>query len=231
MFGIIGRWGGEAEQDLASEILSDLAYTKIEGGLSWWIDLKLYPSVLLFYAYGLGVLKAGNYDLLFRWCAQRVRREQHKSLPFVVRIGNWWAETHDQWKMLEGLDRAKTPLSDHLHTVTAPWSSDYALAVRDHTRHFEMFEILSALAFLTFTATKKDFEEAHTGDPNSRNFIWSPVTRASWDNSTRDLILTDLEQSEIRAAMLKAGFGSKDEKHLELAIESMRRLMGRIAWY
>ena len=132
--------------------------------------------------------------------------------------------------MLDGLDRAKTPLSDHLHTVTTAWSSDYALAVRDHTRHFEMFEILSALAFLTFAGTKKDFEEAHAQDPNSRNYIWSPITRASWDDTTRNLILADLEQSEIQAAMLKAGFGKKDEKHLELTIESMRRFIGRLSW-
>ncbi len=33
IFGVIGRWGSKSEQDLASEILRELLYNKIEGGL------------------------------------------------------------------------------------------------------------------------------------------------------------------------------------------------------
>ncbi len=50
--------------------------------------MKLYPAVLLFYAYGLGVSKAGNYALLYRWFTQKVRREQREMIPIVTQIAN-----------------------------------------------------------------------------------------------------------------------------------------------
>jgi hypothetical protein len=233
IFGILGRWGGDAEYGFASEILTDVAYTKLEGGLSWWLDLKFYPAVLLFYAYGLGALKAGDYDRLFRWCTQIVRRQQGETKPLAVRIANWWSTTHDRWKMLDGLDRHKAPLSEHLHTVTSAWTADYALAERDHTRNFEMLEVLTSLAFLTVEGTKEEFEKAHANDPNrgDPNFLWSPVSRVSFDNENRDLILADLKRPEFRARMLKAGFSGKDEAHLDLAIQSVWRLMGRVQVY
>jgi hypothetical protein len=232
IFGILGRWGGDVEYGFASEILADVAYTKIEGGLTWWLDLEFYPAVLLFYAYGLGALKAGNYDRLFRWCAQRVRQEQQETQPVAVRLTNWWATTHDRWKMLDGLDRHKAPLSEHLHAITSAWTVDYALAERDHTRHFEMFEVLTALALLTFEGTKEKFESVRANDPSrDRNFLWSPITRVSFDNGNRDLILADLKRPEIRTPMLKAGFSGKDEAHMDLAMESIWRLIGWVQWY
>ncbi len=230
IFGILGRYGGDHEQGLAAEILGDVAYLKVEAGLTWWLDLKFYPSVLLFYAYGLGLVKAGKYDMLFRWCTLRVRLENNESLPIIVRISNWWAETHDRWKMLEGLNNARTPLSDHLHKLTAPWSSDYMLAEREHTRLFETFEILHCLAFLTLSGSKTDFERAHSGNPNSRNFLWSPATRACWDNATRSLILAEFEQPDLRATILEAGFGHGDETLFALTVESLRRQMSLNAW-
>jgi hypothetical protein len=232
IFGILGRWGGDAEYGFASEILANVAYAKLEGGLSWWIDLRFYPALLLFYAYGLGALKAGDYDRLFRWCTQRVRHEQRETKPLAVRIADWWSTTNERWKMLDGLDRHKAPLSEHLHTVTSAWSADYALAERDHTRDFGLFEVLSSLAFLTVQGTKEEFERVHASDSSSGpNFLWSPVSRVSFDNENRDLILADLKHPESRAAMLKAGFSGKDDAHFDLAIESVWRLMGRVQWY
>jgi SIR2-like domain len=230
LFGIIGRWGGDVEYGFAAEILADFAHTKIEGGLTWWIDLKFYTTVLLFYAYGLGVLKAGNYDRLFRWFAQSIRREQREAQPLAVRIIDWWAQTNDQWKMLDGLEHNRAPLSEHLHTVTSAWTSDYALTERSHTQHFEMFEILAALAFLTFSATKEEFEEARSR-AGGQGVVWSLISRASFDRENRDFILSDLKQPEMRAAMLKAGFSSKDEAHMTLAIESIWRLMAHMQRY
>jgi hypothetical protein len=123
--------------------------------------------------------------------------------------------------MLDGLDRHKAPLSEHLHTVTSTWTAD-ALAARDHTRNFEMLEVLTSLAFLTVVGTKEEFEKVRANDPTrDQNFLWSPVSRVSFENENRDLILAELKRPEFRAPMLKAGFSGKDEAHFDLAIESL----------
>jgi hypothetical protein len=93
-----------------------------------------------------------------------------------------------------------------------------------------MFEILAALAFLTFAGTKQKFEQAHANGLDYGNFVWSPVTRASWDTTTRNIILAELDQPEIRSAILNAGFCNKDEESLNLAIESIQRLAIRLSW-
>jgi hypothetical protein len=66
------------------------------GRTEWWLDLRFYPAGLLFYAYGLGALKAGHYDFLFRWLLQPVQRDQRESRPFAVRLAHWEGETHDR---------------------------------------------------------------------------------------------------------------------------------------
>jgi hypothetical protein len=232
MLGIIGRWGDEAGHRLACDILGDLAYTKTEGGLNYWLDLRVYPAVLLLYAYGLGALKAGRHEILFRWLTQALRTDGREAKPAVARLllGAWGGGGNDRWQQLPGLERRKTPLSDHLHDVTMPWTVDYTLAEREHTLLFEMFEVLGALAFLTLDSTKEQFEQIHGQKPGNQNFAWSPVGRTAWHTETRSAILSDLEQPELCEALLKAGFGQSDEDHLKLAVESMRRLMGHIEW-
>jgi hypothetical protein len=156
IFGIIGRWGDEQAHAMAAEVITDIAFLRTEGGLVLWLELRFYPAVLLFYAFGLGVLKAGNYGGLYRWLTQSVYRDHQDDLPFIQRYGYWLSEMAQHWKMLEGLERHKTPLSDHLHDVTQPLSLDIALAERDHTRLFELFETLTALAYLTVKASEED---------------------------------------------------------------------------
>jgi hypothetical protein len=229
-FGIIGRWGDEPGHRLAGDILGDLAHTEAEGGLNYWLDLRVYPAVLLLYAYGLGALKAGRHEILFRWLTQSLRMEGREAKPAVARLllGAWAGGEPGRWKQLPGLENHKTPLSDHLHDVTAAWTADYTLSAREHTLLFEMFEVLGALAFLTLNVTKEKLEQTHGEQRFDRSFVWSPIGRAAWHSETRGVILSDLEQPELPAALLKAGFGRGDEDHLKLAVESMRRLMGYI---
>jgi hypothetical protein len=73
------------------------------------------------------VSKTGNYAMLYRWVTQKVRREQREMIPVVTQIANWWSTAHDRWKSLEGFERRKTPLSNHLSALIAPWTADYVL--------------------------------------------------------------------------------------------------------
>jgi hypothetical protein len=78
VLGVIGRWGDQLTDSLACDILSDLARLRVEGGFQAWLDFRLYPAVLLFYAYGLRVLKSARLDVLFYWFTQVLRTEGSK---------------------------------------------------------------------------------------------------------------------------------------------------------
>jgi hypothetical protein len=233
VFGNLGRWGDESAHKLSCDIMGNLAHLKTEGGLNWWLDLRGYPAVLLLYAYGLGALKAGRLDILFRWLTQAIQLDSRDSKPAVEKLlpTIWTGGENDRWQKLSGLSQHKTALSDHLHEVTIVWTADYTLGEQEHTPLFEMFEMFGALAFLTLNATKAELEEAHALQAADRNFVWSPIGRIAWHSEMRNVILTKLEQPEMRSALLAAGFGRGKEEHLKLAIESVTRLMGRISWW
>jgi phosphoserine phosphatase len=230
-FGAMGRWGDGADLALASEIVHDLALQPWVSGATVWIEMRAYPAMLLLYAYGLGLLKGGRHEVLFRWFSRRIATSQRGSEPIVstLLLGAWAGGEQKIWQQLKGLERRKTTLSDHLHDVLSDWTKDYLLAAREFTRLFEEFEVLGALTFITLRATKEDLIAAHSAT-GQRDFVWSPIGRAAWDDEHRDAILASLEEPDTRRRLLDAGFARGDDQFLSLALESVRRLMGRFSW-
>jgi hypothetical protein len=230
-FGAMGRWGDGADLALASEIVHDLALQPWVSGATVWIEMRAYPAMLLLYAYGLGLLKGGRHEVLFRWFSRRIATSQRGSKPIVstLLLGAWAGGDENRWRQLKGLEGRKTPLSDHLHDVLSDWTKDYLLAAREFTRLFEEFEVLGALTFITLRATKEDLIAAHSAT-GQRDFVSSPIGRAAWDGEHRDAILASFEEPDTRRRLLDAGFARGDDQFLSLALESIRRLMGRISW-
>lgn len=231
VFGAMGRWGDGADLPLASEIVHDLAQQPSVSGATVWIEMRAYPAVLLLYAYGLGLLKGGRHEALFRWFSQRIATSRRDSEPIVstLLLGAWAGGEQQFWQKLEGLERRKTPLSDHLHEILSGWAKDYLLTAREFTRLFETFEVLGALAYITLGSTKEDLTAANSAT-GQRDFVWSPIGRAAWDGEHRDAILASFEEPDTRRRLLEAGFARGDDQFLSLASESVRRLMGRIGW-
>lgn len=231
VFGTMGRWGDSAELPLAREVVRDLAQQPSVGGTTVWIEMRAYPAMLLLYAYGLGLLKGGRHDALFRWFSQPIAISRRDSEPIIktLLLGAWAGGEQRIWQQLEGLERRKTPLSDHLHDVLSAWARDYLLTAHEFTRLFETFEVLGALAFITLGTTKEDLAAAHNAT-GQHDFVWSPVGRAAWDGEHREAILASLEEAETRRRLLEAGFARGDDPFLTLATESVRRVIGRIGW-
>jgi hypothetical protein len=232
ILGVIGRWGDEPARQTSTEIVRSLAYAPPVSGLSAWINLRTYPAMLLLYGFGLGALKAGEYKILFRWLTQQVRREgrQMVSAAETLLLAGWSGYDQQVWQKLDGLERRKTPLSDHLHDVSENWTADYLLAPAEHTELFERFEVLAALALLTLSTTQEEFKTVH-GNPNSgRNYVWAPVGRTAWHREMRDFILADIERPEMASILAAAGFGRGDPEHIKLSVENLRRLMARFEW-
>jgi hypothetical protein len=226
-FGVIGRWGDESAYGMAAEVIGDFAFLRVEGGLNWWLDLRFYPAIILFYAFGLGALKAGRYVELFSWFTLSVRRDQRTSQPFIERLVVWNSETYDRWKMLEGLENNKTPFSDHMHDILIATTADITLADRERTRIFETFELLAGLAFLTIAASIEELREAQANRGQS-GLVWAPIGRAGWDSGTSTEILAQMEGPEMQQVLLEAGFSHGDKEHLDLALGNIRRLMGNM---
>jgi SIR2-like domain len=230
IFGVLGRWGTGTEFAQAAEYIARFSQAEVVGGLTVLINLRTYPAVLLFYAYGIGLLKARRYGDLFKLFATTVPHEREPQ-PLVKRLllGSWEGGGTDAWKTLEGLEKRKTPLSDHLHDVLPAWCTDFIFLSGEFTRLFEEFEMLAALAHLTLSTSLEDLQ-ATLGKTGGRDFAWSPMGRAGWDGQTRRQILEDWAVPEINAAILKAGFANKSADYYKLAIDSISRLAEYMGW-
>ncbi|EAR22259.1 SIR2 family protein [Nitrococcus mobilis] len=58
MAGVLGRWGDGSELSLVVDVLSAIRVhaDKVGGGLTVWLNIRTYPVVLIFTAYGLGLV-------------------------------------------------------------------------------------------------------------------------------------------------------------------------------
>ena len=65
MFGVMGRWGTGTQGAMIKEYIGTLSTEDEARGLEALLALRTYPGVLLFYAYGLGLLQARRYTELF----------------------------------------------------------------------------------------------------------------------------------------------------------------------
>lgn len=229
IFGVLGRYGTGAEFSGVVETITRLGYRETSGGLVVLIGLRTYPAVLLFYGYGIGLLKARRYLDLFRLFSASVwiGRESSETVVSQLLLGAWEGTNHESWRLMPNLNNRKTPLSDHLHELFETWASDYIFTKAEYTALFEHFELLGSLAYLTRSADKSDLQK-HLATPN-QDFVWTPIGRAAWDGEVcRPLI--EAWKGSLQKPLLDAGFARGDQEFLPLAIQSIERLSRRIGW-
>jgi hypothetical protein len=114
LFGIMGRWGNGSELTLASDILRELGAKRLLAGLNHWINLRTYPAVLLWYAFGIGALRSARYKELFQWLTVPIVESHNETKPAVQSLFSFaWVTDGtlvQAWQNLEGLRKAKNTI-------------------------------------------------------------------------------------------------------------------------
>lgn len=140
----------------------------------------------------------------------------------------WKGTENDLWKNIDGFDKRKTPLSDHLLSLMSEWSKSFAGLSPDFELMFERFEALGSLAHLECNEeTGLEKSAANAGhDP----LTWMPIGRIGWHNSNLERLLQELQSTELRAALAQAGFARRSPRFLELFAENLKRFARRMRW-
>ncbi|MCG2631790.1 SIR2 family protein [Bradyrhizobium sp. WYCCWR 13023] len=229
IFGILGRYGTGGESRTALDVILELSVREAAGGFTALINLRTYPAVLLFYAYGIGLLKARRFEALFELLTApiNVGRDNSKAVVSHLYLATWEGMENDPWRLVHELKGPKTALSDHLHGLFQQWTSDYIFATNEFTSLFEHFELLATLAYITLARDKAGLQAALGGA--GRDFLWTPIGRAAWHSSVRGPIIESWK-TDLQPELLKAGFARGDKDYLLLAIQSILALSGRISW-
>jgi hypothetical protein len=230
--GVLGRWGDDSELPLVLDvILAVRTYAdKVGSGLTAWLHIRSFPGLLIFTAYGLGLLRSQRWKALHRLLSAEIVRPHSDPQRIVEEffLGSWEGGENNLWRNLEGFDRRKTALSDHLLDVFLAWSKSFVGIPPSLELLFEQFEVLASIVYME--RTQLSALEQVLADSSSPGFMWMPVGRSGWHSSTREQVLRSIQSVETRKALLDAGFAGGSEGLFDKSIANFLRIAGRMAW-
>ena len=232
MAGVLGRWGNGSDLPLIVDVLKSLdrEAEKNGSGLTAWLNLRTYPAVLIFTAYGIGLTRGQRWDVLHLLLNAPLHRPYKESSPLVATLflDAWKGTEQALWKQLEGFDNRRTPLSDHLLEVMSEWRTSFAGAASEFELLFERFETMASLAFFEHN-DEASLEQALVGRPLGA-FTYMPVGRVGWHTSSTTALIQELQLEATILILLQAGFAKGSRRLLELFVENFRRSAERMRW-
>jgi hypothetical protein len=180
--------------------------------------------------YALGLERAERWDKLHRLFAAVIARQYKEPIRAVEALFLWaWKGTDNEvWKLMEGLEQKKTPLSEHLFVLLSDWGKSFVGIAPDFELLFERYELLGSLAHLE--RNEKASVQSDLAAQTAHAFAWMPVGRVGWHESNADKLLSELQAEPMKSALLKAGFAKGDHEFLDLFIQNFRRIAGRMQW-
>jgi hypothetical protein len=232
MAGVLGRWGDGSELPLVLDTLQ-LLYAHAEkagGGLVYWLNIRSYPAVLIFTAYSLALTRAQRWAALHQLLTVEMfpNHGGFARLVDTLFLWEWKGYEDDLWKQLEGLERRKTALSDHLAALFSEWVKSFAGLTAEFDLLFDRFEMLGSLAHLE-SMPESDFDLTLTQQGRS-DPVRMPVGRIGWATANRRRLLQELEASSTKNALLTAGFANGSERFLELFNINLKRVANYMSW-
>ena len=214
MFGVIGRWGNDSEQEIVANSFLTL-WKQAGAGSSPQIHIQRYPAVLLLWSYGIGLTFARNWPGLRSLLLQPAISDYGDPKQIVDLLSEWFLQgnRNEVWDLLPTSSPRGTPAYDRLFGTVDRWRSSFAPVIADFEGLHDLWEILVGLA----CAEKKVSEPP---DPHALPFFWVPVGRNGWRFQSRDRILKRITTGNLGRELIAAGFGFGKQ---ELLTEAAKR--------
>lgn len=234
--GLLGRFGADEHFEHVVDLLNSVysKTTESVGGLNVWINIRSYPAVLIFYAYGLSLLRAKKLKELYRLFQYKLPSPRSDALkPVIERLFLWGWEGYDNnlWRRYdESYARKKTALSDHLHQLFSGWSSEIAGRTSDFEMLFEEFELLASLAHFMGN-DKMEIERAFTSeDPDQVRNFRTPFGRVGWDSRCHTALAKRLKDQDYVLELNDAGFGKYDPYISTYFMRKFDQMTSSMSW-
>jgi hypothetical protein len=217
-------WGNEEHQYLWTQTLQRVANAnKRTSGLKVWLNLKLYPALLLLYSGGIAALVGGRYDTFHALLFKPSIRDLNEEHPLISRLSTWEVMENGVQERLPGKERHYTPLSDYLVEHLRAPLKEILPDNDDYERSFDLFEYLFYMLYVDATYTEIDEEGGPFRGPVGR-FYWRCFERGeSRIHYITDKIDNEVAESGQDWGLLKVGCfnGSPDRyKKVRRAIDN-----------
>ena len=142
-------WGEEKHQYLWIQTLQRVANVSERGGcLTAWLDLKLYPALLLLYSGGIAAIAAGRYDTLRSLLFEPSIRDIRDERPPITALHTENVMTKPVQKRLPGKEKHYEPFSDYLFETQRESLREVLPDDSDYERCFDLFEYVFCLLYV-----------------------------------------------------------------------------------
>ena len=183
--------------------------TQEQNGTTAYIDMQQYPTLLALYALALGALAANRVDSIARVLSDITVQDrlEFELMPVAVTVSSVRVLDPDEVKKsLDGFERRRTPISDHLYDLMGPAMSSI---VADQQRFEDLFDEVEYLLGIAYTV---------------HGFGPGPVGRAVWRTAPRNRKRGSLTRRHA-PALVAAGLFDSDE-HLSQTLQTYDQELG-----
>lgn len=200
LLGCLGAWAhdSEAEVDqLARTAIAHLYYSRPDSGngLSVYINVRSYPALLAFTAYGLGLVQARRWATLRRLMSLPLTEHRRSGTTTAVEklfLGNWSGTQEKAWNELEGMDRRLFPFPEWLARLMERWGTRFwGLLGQGSATVIGTWELHGAYADLE-TCDIASLVRTIDGDTRGQNFVPMPFGNLIWNPELADHLLTEM---------------------------------------
>lgn len=233
--GVMGRWGNGAEYGGMCDLVGALyAQAKRDwSGTVAYLHLRDYTVVLVTAAYALGLVRAQRWHTLCQFFDAQVMSQglQAVTIADCLTPNSWDGALRDVWTHLEGLERHRTPLSDHLLDLFTEWGKSFLVPTSDMVLLFERFEVLSSLAVFGQRYDLASLQRAKREATRGEQFAYAPTGRFAWDWDNYRVLVQELkDDNAYKSALLNAGFARGSPDMVPLFIETLGHAAERMRW-
>jgi hypothetical protein len=191
-------WGERRHEALWTKSIERLANVETRGeAYDAWAAMRRYPAMLLMYGGGIAAISSSRIETVMGLLTRARVLKDGEDRPAAMKLSPQYVMSTEVGRLLPGLDRHHTPLSDRVRDVLFPKLKEFVPRENEYDRLFDRFEYILALVF---------------GDHQEReqSRFWSYIGRFGWRGhgsrpGIREEIGAEIDQQGTKWPLLAAG--------------------------
>ena len=187
------------------------------------MGVSVYPSLLVFYGYGVAAMAGERYRTFARLVRQVVVKDSGGSMPLVFRLFGLpvYLSLGQVGQNLGSRTRAEFGVSGHLLETLEPYFQDYVPSPDQYRVAFHRFEYLNALVFNDLTRGRVEKDISWTAD-------WAPPGVYIKNLLAVRAVDSDIQSQGLAWPPLKAGLFGGDIGRQKQAQDLVRISIGNV---
>ena len=220
-----GRWAEEVHYGNWRRTLERLATLPHLSGKVMWLGLQRYPATLVLYALGLGALSTDRFHFLGHMLSTEIPQPNQETrtvsqlLPPICMFEGI-SNAREVMRVLEGMERQHTPLSDWIQAAVQQYMSNTAHNSEQYDLLFDKLEILMALSC------------AHHYR-RAEGWYWAPIGSFVHRSKTRERILREIEGSvstlQRESPYVRSGIFGEAPEECAVSIQQFKEFIRKVA--